>query len=297
MPTPVIIDTDPGTDDAIALIVALNSPELDVVGLTTVAGNARLVDTTRNALRLLSCLDRPDIPVFKGANRPMSGSFQFAYGYHGPNGLTTQLPTTDARAQTRSAVDYLVGDVPNGAILIALGPLTNVGRAIRRNPRLGDRIRQIVVMGGAVDVPGNVTPYAEFNIYDDPRAANIVLGSGIPVTLVGFDVGNVVSFRRDETCWRSGTSVGETLAARIIKGWFDIHPDQDEYANCDPLTVAAVIEPGLLEYRQATVTVDEEGETKGRTTATYGTGNVMVASKVDVERARDLILDRLSKRV
>ena len=304
----VIIDADTGTDDAIALIMAVNSPELQIDSVTTVSGNASLADTTRNTLRLLSHLGRPHIPISKGADRPLESEPSFAYHYHGPGGLTTSLPTTDRTPIQTHAPEHIIQAVNQAAgdlEIIALGPLTNVAQAIQRDPERMSRVRRIYVMGGAVEVPGNITPSAEFNIYADPHAANVVLDSGIPITLVGLDVGDAVGFDRNATDWRSGTTKGpgmarmgprevNKVAAQIIQGWFDLHPDRDVYVLCDPLTVAAAVAPDLFEYRQGTVTVDESGEHRGRTIAEYGPGNVSIALTVDEDRARSFVLDRLA---
>ena len=292
----VIIDTDPGTDDAIALIAALNSPELDVLALTTVTGNASLQDATRNALGLLACLSRSDIPVYVGADIPLIGKFEFAENYHGPGGMTTPLPEPESAPGYIPAERYICDaarDSGYDLTIIALGPLTNVALAIQNEPDIMKRVKDIFVMGGAVEVGGNVTPYAEFNIYDDPRAANVVFGSGIPITLVGLNVCERVAFGLSDSDWKVGTSTGERLAARIMEGWFEIHPEYDRYVLCDPLTVAAAIQLDLLDYRRAKVTVDESGEQKGRTRAEYDAGDIKVAVDVDVERARQLVLDRL----
>ena len=292
----VIIDTDPGTDDAIALIAALNSPELDVAALTTVTGNASLQDATRNALGLLTSLRRSDIRVYVGADTPLTGQFALAEHYHGPGGMTIELPESVDMPSAVPADRYIASAAANfdeAITIIALGPLTNVAVAIQRRPEIKDRIKEIFVMGGAVEVGGNVTPYAEFNIYDDPRAANVVFDSGIPITLVGLDVCERVAFGLAESDWKSGASTGERLAARIIEGWFEIHPEYDRYVLCDPLTVAAAIAPDLLAYRHTGIIVEEEGEQKGRTRADYKGTEVRVAVDVDVERARQLILDRL----
>ena len=292
----VIIDADTGTDDAIALIMAVNSTELQIDSVTTVAGNARLADTTRNALRLLSYVGRPDIPVSKGADRPLRVKNRFSYHYHGPGGLTTRLPTTDTRPIEARASEHLqmAAEQADGEMeIIALGPLTNVARAISRGPEQMRLVKRIYVMGGAVEVPGNVTPSAEFNIYADPHAASIVFDSGIPITLVGLDVGDAVGFDRNGTDWRSGASRGEEVSARIMQGWFDTHPGRDVYVLCDPVTIAAAVAPDLFEYRQGTITVDEDGEHQGRTRAEYGDGNVRIALSVDEDRARTLVLERL----
>ena len=296
--TKIIIDTDPGTDDAIALITALNSPELDILALTTVTGNASLTDATRNAQGLLAYLGRPDIPVYRGADTPLTGKFEFAESYHGPGGMTTPLPEPQADIQPIPAERYIreaASDSEDDLAIVALGPLTNVALAIRQEPSLKDRVREIFVMGGAVEVPGNITPHAEFNIYDDPRAANVVFESGIPVTLVGLDVCEQVAFGRDDDDWKTGATAGERLAARILEGWFDIHPEYDRYVLCDPLTVAAVVSPDLIELRPASVHVVEDGERKGKTTAQYDeAGNVRVATAVNIPRAHDFILNRLA---
>ena len=293
----VVIDTDPGTDDALALIMALSSPELDIQGLTTVGGNARLAYTTRNTLALMSYLRRPDMPVSRGASRPMKGSFEYAYDFHGPGGLTVSLPKAKAVPRPLRASEYLVSigySFPSDLVVIALGPLTNVAQALEREPRLAGWIREVVVMGGAVEVAGNVTAYAEFNIYNDPHAANVVFGSGVPVTLVGLDVCRQVAFERGERAWLEGDSSGGRLASRILTGWFSAHPDQHRYSLCDPLAMAAAIEPDLLETGAATVVV-ETGDSKryGQTRAEYDGGSIKVALRVDAERARALILDRI----
>ena len=291
----VIIDVDTGTDDAIALMMAVNSPELEIAGVTTVGGNASLTDTTRNTLRLMSYLGRADIPVSRGANKPIEGRFNFAYHYHGAGGLTTRLPESDIQPVETDAPEFMRDLAAEGDLtIIALGPLTNVANALSEYPDMRDGVNRIYVMGGAVEVTGNITPAAEFNIHEDPRAANVVLGSGIPVTLVGLDVGNAVSFDRAGTDWQSGQSDGERLAARIIRGWFRIHPDRSRYVLCDPLTVATAIAPDVFEYRQGMVSVDEDGESLGKTRAVYGDdGNVSIALGVDEARARALVWGRI----
>ena len=289
----VVIDTDPGTDDAIALIMALNSPELDVQGLTTVGGNARLAHTTRNAMSLLEYLGRPEIPVCKGAARPLVGSFSYGYYYHGPGGLSVRLPPTGREPRSPRAQDAIISlaySFPGDLRVIALGPLTNVARAIAREPILSEWIKEIVVMGGAVEIPGNVSPHAEFNVYNDPAAAAFVFASGVPVTLIGLDVCDQVRVHRNDTAWASGESTGERLAAEILAGWFALHPDLDHYNLCDPLAIVAAVEPDLLSYRAATVTVEtEDPERMGKTSAAFGSGPVRVATTVRAGEALKLI--------
>ena len=293
--TRYIIDTDPGTDDAVAFIDALNSPELDILALTTVGGNASLEDTTRNALDLMALLGRPDIPVYRGAETPLTGEFPFAYDFHGPGGLSVAIPNSNSATRTAPAADYIQkaaiqhsGDL----VIIGLGPLTNIAQALIDRPDLRDHIKELIVMGGAVEVPGNITPHAEFNTYCDPRAANVVFDSGVPVTLIGLDVCRDVFFTR-EGDWSTASSPSERLAAQLVQGWFDLHPDRDHFDLCDPLAIAAVLHPSLIEYRQATVHAIEDGDQKGKTIADYGSGHIKVALRVHANRATHLIRDRL----
>ena len=187
-PLTVIIDTDPGVDDLLAILLAFNSSELQVDALTTVGGNCSLADATRNALRTLEVAARPDIPVYKGAARPLKGRYEYARYFHGPRGLTGRLPEPRIAAahDAVGAVASRIESARTPITLIALGPLTNVARLIMRHPDAAKSISTLVVMGGAVDVPGNVTPYAEFNTYSDPEAAEIVFRSGLDVRLIGW---------------------------------------------------------------------------------------------------------------
>ena len=296
-----IIDTDPGTDDALALIIALSAPDLDVVALTTVGGNARLAHTTRNALRLLAYMGRHEVPVYKGASRPMVGRFQYAYSVHGPGGMTTRLPPTVLCPQATPAANYLV-EAARGLrgelTLIVLGPLTNVARAIRREPEFTAWLKQVVVMGGTLETPGNVTPHAEFNFYNDPVAAEVVLSSGVPIRLVGLDVTSRVYVQRNRLPWIMADSANGHLADRVLAGWFRTHPGEDQYRLHDPLAVAAVIQPGLLGYRPANVTVESaDPELRGRTTARYGVGPVRVALGIDVAASLSFMRHLLEARV
>ena len=285
----VLIDTDPGTDDALAIIMALSSPELSVQGLTTVGGNATLADTTRNALRLLDHLGVAGLPVSRGSSRPLNGSFHYGYYFHGAAGLGVRLPSPRSETHPERATELIVrlaSAFPGQLTIIALGPLTNIARALTAEPHLAEWIPEIVVMGGAVGVPGNVTPYAEFNIYNDPEAADIVLSSGIPIKLVGLDVCLQTSFTRKGAPWVEGESKSARLASTIIGTWFAGHPHLDRYDLCDPLATVAAIQSSLLTFRQAQVRVEtDDPETRGRTVAIYDGGQVGVAVGVDADRA------------
>ena len=291
----VLIDMDPGTDDALALIAALNSPELDILGVTTVGGNASLADTTRNALRLLEHLGS-DLPVSRGSARPLKGRFEYAYHFHGAAGLGVRLPRPRTAPTTERAVERIVraGSEHRGTLtVIALGPLTNVARALRSEPSLAGWLAEVVIMGGAVEVPGNVTPHAEFNVYDDPEAAHEVLASGAPVRLIGLDVTIEMHLDRSGEPWADSGSVSAKLANRVLANWFSTHTGL--YHLHDPLAVAAVVEPDLLRYRSACVEVEtQDPERRGKTSAVYGEGPVRVAVEVYAVRAWELLRERLA---
>lgn len=286
-------------------MMAFNSPSLDVQGITTIGGNATLAHTTRNALRLLDHLgipvspdDRtPGLPVAQGAARPLHGTFHYGYYFHGPAGLGVRLPEPRSHASLAPADQVIVNTVsaaPNEITLVALGPLTNVASALTIEPRLVEWTREIVVMGGAVEVPGNVTPHAEFNVYNDPEAAAIVLSSGAPVTLVGLDVCDQTVVTREDLPWVPGASKTAALANRVLGNWFKRQVDRDSYNLCDPLALVAALEPSLLTYWSAEVSVElEDMKRRGKTTARYGAGAVRVAVGVDVDGSKALMVDLL----
>ena len=301
----VLLDVDPGTDDALAILMALNAHGLRTEGITTVGGNATLRDTTRNTLRILEYVGaavREDVggaglPMSRGAARPVRGRYRYGYYYHGPAGLGVRLPSPRSAPYPVRAADLIVELAESGderLTVIALGPLTNVARALRKSPRLAGRLERIVVMGGAVESPGNVTSHAEFNTYNDPMAAAEVLDSGAPVTLVPLDVCARATLVRDDMPWVAGTSRTAALTRRILNNWFDGHPDRDRYDLCDPLAVAAALRPDLFGVRRASIAVETEDTARyGKTTAAYGRGSVDVALDVDAVGAKRLMVDLL----
>ena len=297
----IIIDTDPGTDDALAIMMALNSPDLVVEGITTVGGNATLSETTENALRLMEHLDGPDsaIPIAVGANRPAKGLYTHAYHIHGSDGLGIFLPEPTLQPQRMSAVEFLQERIcasPGELTLIAIGPLTNVAAALDNRPNIAEAVPEIIVMGGAVGVRGNITPHAEFNIHEDPWAANAVFESGVSVTLVGLDVTHqTFMHRRDGPQWFEGDSKSAQLGNSILTDRFRELDGDDEFHLHDPLAVAATIEPDILTCGPARVSVVTDGEERGRTIASYGEGSVNVAVGVDVERAVGIVRGLVSK--
>jgi inosine-uridine nucleoside N-ribohydrolase len=189
----LIIDTDPGVDDAMAILFALQSPEIQLEALTTVFGNGGVKQTTANALRVLELAQRPDIPVVPGATTPLLRPYRGqGYRVHGRDGLgDTNLPLPRTHAQARRAAEYLISrimDEPGQLTLVAVGPLTNLALAVRLEADIAQNVQEVVIMGGAATVPGNASPLAEANIHNDPEAAKIVFHAGWPLTMVGLDV-------------------------------------------------------------------------------------------------------------
>lgn len=295
----VLIDMDPGTDDALALIVALNSPEIDVASVTTVGGNARLADTTRNALQILAYLDSKT-SVSAGASKPLHGRFDYAYSFHGPKGLGVRLPRPHTSRIRSLAAEHIVNTASahrGNLMLIALGPLTNIAIAMRREHKLVRWISDIVVMGGAVGVPGNITPWAEFNIYNDPEAAQEVFASGVPTKLICLDVTMKIALARDEAPWVPGNSKSALLAKSVLGNWFKTHPTSDLYHLHDPLAIAVAVRPNLLEYRSVIANVETQySNRRGRITTTNHDSPLSIAVDINVERARELIVNRLRAR-
>ena len=257
---PVIIDTDPGVDDAVALLMALACPTLDILGITTVGGNVPLARATRNTLALLEYAGRPDIPVYRGASRPLRGRFPYAREVHSPAGLTRRLPNPTITPANINAVPFLadaLSAAPDAITIIALGPLTNLARLLRRHPAAFRQAANIVVMGGGVNCPGNVTPRAEFNFYSDPTAARLVLESGVPITLVDLAACRQVYLTKTELSQITAATPEGQLAADLLTGWFRNDPTRQRFNLYDPLAVAAAIDPAILHTRRVALTVDD----------------------------------------
>ena len=287
-PVKILIDTDPGVDDAIAILMALASPDVDIVGLTTVGGNVPLARSTRNALALLQAAGRSDIPVAKGASRPLRGRYTYAPQFHGPGGLSRRLPEPTGGPVTEGAVQFLYDQLtrePGEVLLVALGPLTNFARLLWERPIALEQTKNIVVMGGAVNTPGNVTPKAEFNFYSDPAAAEIVLASRLPVTLVDLAACRQVAISREQAlALRSAHPMGR-LALELLQGWFHREPSRQRFEFCDPLAVAIALEPAIATFVKVDLDVVlEENESLGETVETGGPGETTLPQEVDAAR-------------
>ena len=299
MPIPILVDCDPGHDDAIALLLALASPEVELLGVTTVHGNQTLEKTTANALRVLELAGRGDVPVAAGADRPLARELFVASHVHGETGLDgPALPLPERRPVEQHAVDFLAERLGPGVVLVPTGPLTNVALALER----GVRPERIVLMGGSIGL-GNVTPAAEFNVWADPEAAARVFASGLDVTMVGLDVTHqaLLAPGRAERI-RAAGRVGEVVA-QLLDFYSVYHRETygwDGSPIHDAVAVAQVIRPGLLELAERHVAVETESElTRGRTVVdlyrrTGSEPNAKVAVGIDAEGFLDVIEERIA---
>jgi inosine-uridine nucleoside N-ribohydrolase len=299
--TPILIDCDPGHDDAIALLLALASPEVEVLGITTVAGNQTLEKTTRNALKLLEFTGRTEIPVAAGAPRPLVRE-QYIAGYvHGESGMDgPELPEPQLRPVEQHAVDFLAEHIRPDVVLIPTGPLTNIAMFLQRYPEA--RPERIVLMGGAI-AEGNVTPAAEFNIWADPEAAARVFTSGIDVTMVGLDVTHKALFRPADSERLAATGRTGRLVSELFAFYQQFHSEQygwDGSPVHDAVAVAHVLRPDLLETVDRGVVVDTGGElSRGRTYVDlWGRAgwdpNAHVAVDIDAKGFVDFLVERLA---
>ena len=283
----IIIDTDPGVDDAVAILMALAAPSVQVAGLTVVGGNVPHARGLRNALALLDFTGHSDIPVHRGSSRPLAGRFANAQHFHGSSGLTRRLPEPTSQPAPQRAVDFLAEQLSNhpGQItLVSIGPLTNLARLERRHSGALSHAESLVIMGGAVNSPGNITPHAEFNFYCDPLAAKEVLATRVPLTLVDLAACRQVTMSR-ETAFnlRADNRLGK-LALEIIQNWFKADEDRESMLFYDQLAMAVAFCPDLMTTRQATLAVETEGAEAGASRVVATDGTVAVANVVDVDR-------------
>jgi inosine-uridine nucleoside N-ribohydrolase len=322
----IIIDTDPGVDDAIAILLALRSPELKVEAVTPVAGNVPLDFTLPNAMKLLELAGRADIPVAAGASSPLVRTLVTAKYVHGNNGLGgVELPAPKMRPVNETAPELIrriVRASPGEISIVAVGPLTNVALALRADPGLAPMIRSIVVMGGSLS-GGNITPVAEFNFYVDPEAARIVFDSGVPLTMVGLDVTNKALVRQEHLKILDSVKTPVCdFAAKILRATMARWSKDggQTVALHDPLTVASLIDAEILKLRDYYVLIETSGEASAGQSIGYSSGpvrrsppmetgpaaesseskepfrpNAKVAVEVDPDRFFRLLLARLTK--
>lgn len=304
----IILDTDPGIDDALALLLALASPEIQLEAITTVSGNVGVEQTTRNALSLLTLTGRTEIPVAQGCRYPLVRPLLDAAYVHGKNGLgEVVLPQPTIEPVKQHAVDLIIEQVlqnPGQITLVALGPLTNLALALRREPRIARAVREVVIMGGALRVPGNTTPSAEFNVLADPHAAQIVLQAGWPIRLVSLDttMQTPLSRAQVETFTQEGGKI-KTVIKQMLAYYFDVFAPQyniTAFHMHDPLCLGSAFQPDLITWEPAYVDVELNGTlTLGETVAYFNNRpdapipNVQASIRVDAERFVQLFLDRV----
>ena len=309
-PRKIIIDTDPGQDDAVAILLALASPELDVLGICAVAGNVPLHLTERNARKICELAGKPETKVYKGAVRPLLRHLVTAEEVHGKTGLDgPDLPDPQMALQPGHAVDFIIDTVmredPDTVTLCTLGPLTNVALALNREPRIAPRIRQIVMMGGGYFEQGNVTPSAEFNIYVDPHAADVVFHSGIDIVMMPLDVTHkaLTTRARVEAIRALNTPVGEATAALLD---FFERFDEAKYGTDggplhDPCVIAWLLRPDLFSGRHCNVSVETMSDlTMGATVVdwwgvTDRPKNAHVMRDIDADGFFALLTERLAR--
>jgi purine nucleosidase len=303
---PIIIDTDPGQDDAVAILLALASPaQLDLRAITTVAGNVPVAQTTLNALRICDLARRPDVPVYAGTARPIIYELATAEFVCGPDGLAgAGLPPTQRSHADAGAIDFIVGALragpEHGLTLCPLGPLTNIALALRLAPDIASKIRRIVLMGGALAL-GNITPAAEFNFWVDPHAAAIVFGSGIPIAMMGLHLTHqaICDRPRIDRLAGLGTATGRAIHGMLTRprpGGLGTsgHPMHD------PCVVAFLLWPELFAGRDCFVEIETGGgPLRGRSTIDWNgrlkqTANALVLDRIEADRMFDRLIDAIA---
>jgi purine nucleosidase len=311
MPRKIIIDTDPGQDDAVAILLALASPaELEVLGVVAVAGNIGLQQNAINARKVVELSGRRDVPVYAGCSRPMRRHLVTAEHVHGVTGMDgPDLPDPTIPLQDKHGVDYIIDTLmaaePGTITLCTLGPLTNIGMALVKQPAIAERIAEIVMMGGAYFEVGNITPAAEFNIYVDPEAADVVLRSGVPITMLPLDVTHQIQStpERLAAILALGNKSGAAVHAMLtFSETFDLQKYGWSGAPLhDPTVIAYLLQPDLFEGRHCNVTIETASElTVGMTVADYWhvTGkvrNVNYLRNGNAEEFYKLLTERLAR--
>ena len=307
----IIIDTDPGQDDAVAILLALASPdEIEVLGITAVAGNVPLSLTEKNARIVCELAGRPDIPVYAGCDRPLKRKLVTAEHVHGKTGLDgPELPEPKIKLQEKHGVDFIIDTIlqepENSISLCPLGPLTNIASAILKQPKIVSRIKKIVLMGGAYFEVGNITPAAEFNIFVDPDAAKIVFEAGIDMVVMPLDVTHkaLVTEKRNEAFRQLKSPVG--IAVAEMTDFFERF-DKEKYGSSgaplhDPCVTAYLIDPEIFSGKNINVEIETKSElTLGMTVAdwwgvTDRKANTFFVGDLDPDKFFSLLTERLGR--
>lgn len=311
MPESILIDTDPGIDDFMAILFALKSPELDVLALTTVFGNHYVEVTTRNALRLLELVGREDIPVARGAYSPLVREFNhpptFVHGEDGLGdaGLTNEPESSPAHTRAAQFIVEAVMSRPGQITLVPLGPLTNIAMALKLEPRLVKATKRVVLMGGAAFVQGNMSPVAEANIFNDPEAAALVFGASWDVAMVGLDVTMPVMMDRQYIGELTASKTPYAkLITRIVPHYQAFHAavykTEGAMHTHDPTAIAYLIRPDLFKTISRRVRVDTHSYATGQTIVDrsgkwYEGVETTICAEVDAQGVLDLFKERITK--
>jgi purine nucleosidase len=307
MPKRILFDTDPGIDDACAILLALASPEVSVEGLSLVHGNCSLEQAAANALSVLELANASHIPIAEGCELPLVQPSLLAPETHGDTGLGyAKLPEPRTRPIGQHAIDFLIEKIlssPGEITVVAIGPLTNLALAIRQEPRIVESVKELIIMGGAIRHEGNATAIAEFNTYVDPHAAHIVYHAGIPTRLVPLDVTyQCILTPRDVTRLQKIDSPITKFIADATRFYMEFHDEYQKIEGCvinDPLALALTFAPDLCTYQELSVDVDLSGGiSMGKTVAdfyNYGKrpANIKVAVAVQARDFVDLFLERI----
>ncbi len=263
----IILDTDPGVDDALAFLLAFSSPEIKVEAVTTVDGNVDVEKGTQNARQLLEFLGRTDVPVARGANHPMLRSMQHAESYHGRTGLMDAiLPETKMKIDKRGAAQLIIDEVGNlgkDLTIVAIGPLTNIATAVLADPTIPEKVNGLVIMGGAFGLTpygtGNANAVAEFNIWHDPDAAKLVFDSGIPTTCIGLDTTTHPDYRMSKAMYGEIVAM-ETKRSKLIKGLCGTLVERfNGFSLHDPMAMAYIADPTMFKTERYRVEVETVG--------------------------------------
>ncbi|KAK6944021.1 Inosine/uridine-preferring nucleoside hydrolase domain [Dillenia turbinata] len=278
-PQKLIIDTDPGIDDSMAIMMAFQTPELEVLGLTTIFGNVATEDATRNALLLCEIAGRPDVAVAEGSAEPLKGGKpRVADFVHGSDGLgNVSLSPLNTKKIEKAASEYLVDKVseyPGEISILALGPLTNLALAIKRDSSFASKVKKVVILGGAFFALGNVNPAAEANIYGDPEAADIVFTSGADIVVVGINITTQVKFTdADLLELRQSKGRYAQVLMDMCKFYRNWHVTSDNFHGIflhDPVSFMALVQPDLFTYKKGVVRVETQGICVGHTLMDQG---------------------------
>jgi purine nucleosidase len=305
----IILDTDPGIDDSLAILLALASPEISLEGLSVVHGNSSTAQGTINALSVLELAKASHIPVYQGCDLPLVQPSLLAAETHGEQGIGyAKLPAPQAQPQAQKGSDFLIEKImsaPGEITLVAIGPLTNVALAIRQEPRIVENVKEVFIMGGAMRHEGNTTPLAEFNTYVDPHAAHIVFHSGMPITLTPLDVTyECIFLKEDLNRLLKINSPITKFVSDATRFYMEFHDEYQKIDGCvinDPMTMALTFMPEICDYQDLYVDVDiSTGVGLGNTFADFynydkKSPNMKVALGVRPRDFMELFIERMEK--